>query len=140
MYSEREGEILQDILYFIVTRFPEVLGAMFEKVGKDRLEDFLGSIVTMTFGRSATLTLLRWFIQEEFRRHSGTVDSSNVLFRENTPVSKLLKAYLQRVGGTFLREVLADVVTDVCIREAKVSYEVDPSKLEDEQEAEHNRE
>jgi len=94
MYSERESELIQDIVFFFVTRYPEsvlssspfflpqfgnaihvlllrVLSELFDKVSKERIDDVVSSVVTLTFGRSATLTLVLLNLLSHFYREAN---------------------------------------------------------------------
>ena len=141
MYNERERRLLQDIQTLLITSEPQAIDYMFQQLAKEDVEAFIGATLNLTFARSTTLKLVRHFVEEEFKRHgSGEAEAANTLFRENSIASKILKAYLQRVGQSFLLDLLGAIETEVCIREQKVSYEIDPQFVPDEQEREHNQE
>ena len=141
MYNERERRLLQDIQTLLITSEPQAIDYMFQQLAKEDVEAFIGATLNLTFARSTTLKLVRHFVEEEFKRHgSGEAEAANTLFRENSIASKILKAYLQRVGQSFLLDLLGSIETEVCIREQKVSYEIDPQFVPDEQERERNQE
>lgn len=133
--------LLQDIQTLLITSEPQAIDYMFQQLAKEDVEAFIGATLNLTFARSTTLKLVRHFVEEEFKRHgSGEAEAANTLFRENSIASKILKAYLQRVGQSFLLDLLGSIETEVCIREQKVSYEIDPQFVPDEQERERNQE
>ena len=141
MYNERERRLLQDIQTLLITSEPQVIDYMFQQLAKEDVEAFIGATLNLTFARSTTLKLVRHFVEEEFKRHgSGEAEAANTLFRENSIASKILKAYLQRVGQSFLLDLLGAIETEVCIREQKVSYEIDPQFVPDAAERERNQE
>eukprot|EP01105_Mastigella_eilhardi_P024275 TRINITY_DN6307_c0_g1_i1.p1 TRINITY_DN6307_c0_g1~~TRINITY_DN6307_c0_g1_i1.p1 ORF type:complete len:1080 (+),score=357.09 TRINITY_DN6307_c0_g1_i1:23-3262(+) len=139
MYSARESELLQEIFHILITKHPNVLREFFTLCeNKDQWEDLADSLLTMTFARSTTLNFVRYFVNEEFANHSSADLGS--LFRENSMASKIIKAYLRKVGQNYINELLAPTLHQICIDERKCSYEIDPSKLEDPEELEHNKE
>ena len=142
MYNEKERRALQDILVCFICEQPQVMDLLFNSIAKDDLEQFLDSVMNLTFSRSVTLKLVWYFMEMEFVKHSsvGSVEATNTLFRENGVASKLLKCYLQKVGQSFLQEVLRPIVVQICVRDQRSSYEIDPDRVDSEDERVHNRE
>jgi len=141
VYNGRERRLIQDILTFFITEQPQVIDYVFQHLAKDDVEPFISSTVALTFSRSKTLELLRHFIEEEFKKHGdGDAEAGNTLFRENSIASKILKIYLRLIGRSFLNELLGAIETEVCVRESKVSYEIDPQLEPDANERTRNLE
>ena len=142
MYNQKERQALQDILVFFICEQPQVMELLFNSIAKEDLEQFLDSVMNLTFSRSVTLKLVWYFMEMEFVKHSsvGSVEATNTLFRENSVASKLLKCYLQKVGQSFLQELLRPIVVQICVREQRSSYEIDPDRVDSEEERVHNRE
>ena len=142
MYNEKERRALQDMLVFFICEQPQVMDLLFNSIAKDDLEQFLDSVMNLTFSRSVTLKLVWYFMEMEFVKHSsvGSAEATNTLFRENGVASKLLKCYLQKVGQSFLQELLRPIVVQICVRDQRSSYEIDPDRVDSEDERVHNRE
>jgi len=141
VYNSRERRLIQDIITLFIQEQPEVIDYVFQSLAKDDVEAFIGSTINLTFARSTTLQLLRHFVEEEFKRHAnGDAEAGNTLFRENSIASKILKSYLRRIGRGFLNDLLGSIETEVCIREQKVSYEIDPALEPDDMERARNQE
>eukprot|EP00727_Mastigamoeba_balamuthi_P002409 m51a1_g12165 hypothetical protein (1068) ;mRNA; r:88-4311 len=138
MYSDRESELLQDILHLVITKYPSALSLFFASVTPDKVDALVDALVTLSFARSTTLGIIRHFVVEEFERHKGEPDA-NTLFRENGTAAKIVKTYLLKVGHPLLSEMLSYCVNEVCVRDKKVSYEVDPAKLESAEDLEANK-
>ncbi|KAH3759492.1 RasGTPase-activating protein [Pelomyxa schiedti] len=138
MYSPRESDLLQDIFHFFITKCPSVLPQFFNLCeNKDQWEDIADSLLTMTFARSTTLPFVRYFIQAEFEQHSASYPGS--LFRENSIATKIIKSYLRKVGSKYLTDILGPTLHEICITDRKLTYEVDPSKVENPEEIETNK-
>ena len=130
IYTKKEIGLLQDVLDVFIEKSPAAIELMFEKVGKEKLDEFANALVTLTFAHSTTLALVLYFVGEEFARNGHSEGGIKVLFRENSVASKMLKAYIQHVGGQYLQELLGGLIRDVCYVEQKVSFEIDPSRAE----------
>ncbi|KAH3743938.1 GTPase-activator protein for Ras family GTPase [Pelomyxa schiedti] len=138
MYSPRESDLLQEIFHFFISNCPSVLPEFFNLCeNKDQWEDIADSLLTMTFARSTTLPFVRYFIQAEFEQHAASEPGS--LFRENSIATKIIKSYLRKVGSKYLNDMLGPILHEICITERKLSYEVDPSKVENSEEIETNK-
>ena len=141
MYNKKERDQLQNIVALLITTEPQVVELLVNSVAKEDLETFVGVLMDMTFARSVTLRLVRYFMGVEFTKHSGgAVEALNTLFRENGVASKFLKCYLQKVGQGFLQELLRPVMKDLWLRSQRDSYEIDPDVVESEEQRARNRE
>lgn len=139
IYTKKEIGLLQEVLDLFIERSPQCIGHLFEKVGKDKLDEFANSLVTLSFAHATTLPLVLYFVADEFAKNGHLEGGLKVLFRENSMASKMLKAYLAHVGGPYLQELLGDLVRDICYVEQKVSFEIDPGRAEGgAAEVEHN--
>lgn len=130
IYTKKEIGVLQDILDLFIEKSPQTIGHLFEKVSKDKFDEFANAMVTLSFAHSTTLPLVLYFVGDEFARNGHLEGGLKVLFRENSVASKMLKAYLAHVGGPYLQELLGDLVRDICFVEQKVSFEIDPGRAE----------
>ncbi|KAH3732546.1 RasGTPase-activating protein [Pelomyxa schiedti] len=127
LYSDRESNLIQDIYHFLITKYPKVLWDFFMLCeNRERWDLYSDSIVTASFARSTTLSLIRYFVNDEFQNHPPDEPS----FRDNCIASKVIKSYLRKVGSKYLCDMLGDIMHKICIAEQKISYEIDPGKLD----------
>ncbi|KAH3758841.1 RasGTPase-activating protein [Pelomyxa schiedti] len=127
LYSDRESSLIQDIYHLLITKYPKVLNDFFLGCeNRERWDLYAESIITASFARSTTLSLIRYFVNDEFQNHPPDEPS----FRDNCIASKVIKSYLRKVGSKYLCDMLGDVMHKICIAEQKISYEIDPGKLE----------
>jgi hypothetical protein len=136
MYSAREAEMLEDIFKTLAIHQPSVFKELFASTGKTDHDDLAESIVALSYGNNSFFPLMKYMIQDEFETNQQQMGQ---ILRENSNVSKLVKAYLNRVGRDYLIELLGKHIQQV-VFERKVSYEVDPAKLDKENDnVEENR-
>eukprot|EP01130_Rhizamoeba_saxonica_P015677 TRINITY_DN7083_c0_g1_i2.p1 TRINITY_DN7083_c0_g1~~TRINITY_DN7083_c0_g1_i2.p1 ORF type:complete len:928 (+),score=193.23 TRINITY_DN7083_c0_g1_i2:37-2784(+) len=125
MYSDREIEEMTAILAFIVKKAPKVLGEYFLRIEKRDYDELSKCLINLSFGNDCTFDLLRYFIVEEFENNIP-----EQIMRENVPGSKLVKAYLNRMGEEYLQDILRDFIGQI-VHDRKVSFEMDPSKTDE---------
>ncbi|KAF9437305.1 hypothetical protein BGZ76_001254 [Entomortierella beljakovae] len=90
------------------------------------LEGFARNILRILEGRGLAIVWLNSLIDEEIAEADPT--RVNTLFRGNTLLTKALDAYMRLVGTEYLDDTLGDILRNICVN--KIACEVDPSKLE----------
>lgn len=66
---------------------------MFASTGKTDHDDLAESIVALSYGNNSFFPLMKYMIQDEFETNQQQMGQ---ILRENSNVSKLVKAYLSK--------------------------------------------
>eukprot|EP01125_Pyxidicula_operculata_P002718 TRINITY_DN1255_c0_g3_i2.p1 TRINITY_DN1255_c0_g3~~TRINITY_DN1255_c0_g3_i2.p1 ORF type:complete len:1138 (-),score=266.57 TRINITY_DN1255_c0_g3_i2:229-3642(-) len=134
MYFENEIICLQDILKFIVTKIPDAILLLSEKVDKTKQQELADAFVNLSFAPHVTIQLIEHLLTDEFVKNCS---AGKEILRENGTIIRFLKPYLKIVGSEFLKNVLSDFVYKVCISEKKISFEIDPTRVDADAQAEN---
>ncbi|KAG0057627.1 hypothetical protein BGZ83_007000 [Gryganskiella cystojenkinii] len=118
---ESYSEVLEILLNF---RENNVISRLAELVTD--LERFARNVLRILEGRGLAVLWLNSLIDEEIAEVNPM--RVNTLFRGNTLLTKALDAYMRLVGTEYLDDTLGDILRNIC--KNKISCEVDPSKLE----------
>lgn len=68
---------------------------------------------------------IQYLIDDEFQN----AVYPGILFRRNGFALKVIKSYLHIVGSRYLEALLEPTISDVCITDQQISYEIDSSKV-----------
>eukprot|EP01127_Copromyxa_protea_P013270 TRINITY_DN3557_c0_g1_i2.p1 TRINITY_DN3557_c0_g1~~TRINITY_DN3557_c0_g1_i2.p1 ORF type:complete len:948 (+),score=149.59 TRINITY_DN3557_c0_g1_i2:198-3041(+) len=74
-----------------------------------------------------TIPMLQDLLYDEFESNSSP---GKEILRENGIVIQFLKAYLKIAGKEYLGILFKDIVHQICVTERKISYEIDPNKVD----------
>eukprot|EP00761_Pharyngomonas_kirbyi_P000703 gb/GECH01000703.1/.p1 GENE.gb/GECH01000703.1/~~gb/GECH01000703.1/.p1 ORF type:complete len:754 (+),score=170.42 gb/GECH01000703.1/:1-2262(+) len=90
------------------------------------------AFLRLSIPAGTTLRIIRGLIRHELIKFK---DSPQNIFRGNTLTSKILGAYVRRVGKDYMDMVLGDLIRQLAYDE-ELSLEIDPGKLRDEEDPE----
>jgi hypothetical protein len=93
-------------------------------------DDLTETFLTMSLVTSTVLKMIGYFIEDEFVQFASLQtpadENLDTLLRDNSLASKLIKAYFRALGGSYLQEILGDIMTQIAMTERKYSLEINP--------------
>eukprot|EP01116_Phalansterium_solitarium_P005710 TRINITY_DN1760_c0_g1_i5.p2 TRINITY_DN1760_c0_g1~~TRINITY_DN1760_c0_g1_i5.p2 ORF type:complete len:331 (+),score=114.31 TRINITY_DN1760_c0_g1_i5:275-1267(+) len=132
LYSNREQQAIKDIFALLVS-CPSALARIDSApaVVGGELEPLADALIELALGCGLSRQVVQVFVEVEFRRDAANSGDGSIL-RGNTLASKLVHQLLHKLGGAYLRLVLANsVVHQLTVGpEARLLYELDPSRCE----------
>jgi ankyrin repeat protein len=105
--------------------FAQTLSLWADKPDYDRLAKI---VINLSIPLGTTMPLIRSLIEAEFSRNASTAS----VLRGNCLASKVTGIFSRQIGQGYLIQCVGDVVTDLVLKDDKVSFELDPNKLSDE--------
>ncbi|CAO3567599.1 unnamed protein product [Mortierella alpina] len=116
------SELMEIIVNF---RENNVITILANRLSND-LEGFARNVLRILEAKDLAVVWLNSLIDQEIAEAKPA--RVNTLFRGNTLLTKALDAYMRMVGTEYLDDTLGDILREIC--KNKVACEVDPSKLE----------
>ncbi|KAF9984765.1 hypothetical protein BGZ75_003695 [Mortierella antarctica] len=116
------SELMEIIVNF---RENNVITILANRLSND-LEGFARNVLRILEAKDLAVVWLNSLIDQEIAEAKPA--RVNTLFRGNTLLTKALDAYMRMVGTEYLDDTLGDILREIC--KNKVTCEVDPSKLE----------
>ncbi|KAF9291570.1 hypothetical protein BGZ68_003508 [Mortierella alpina] len=116
------SELMEIIVNF---RDNNVITILANRLSND-LEGFARNVLRILEAKDLAVVWLNSLIDQEIAEAKPA--RVNTLFRGNTLLTKALDAYMRMVGTEYLDDTLGDILREIC--KNKVACEVDPSKLE----------
>lgn len=86
------------------------------------MDELAETFSTFSLVTNSPLKLMKYFIEDEFEANRNDEGS---IMRDNCIASKLIKAYVHKVGQSYLQEVLGDIINQIN-SERKISFEINP--------------
>ncbi|KAJ3149812.1 Ras GTPase activating protein ira2 [Geranomyces variabilis] len=132
MRSARHGKLLE--LLTETTGGIDIAVALGEVAGVGDVDDVAAILVAIFEDRGKSLDLIERVVQREVEN----TDTPANLFRRNSIATRLLTIYAKQQGQEYIRGTLRPIIFELSERCPPMSFEVDPIKLRDGEDAEAN--
>ncbi|KAJ3163262.1 Ras GTPase activating protein ira2 [Geranomyces michiganensis] len=132
MRSARHGKLL-DLLTETIGGI-DIAVALGEVAGVGDVDDVAAILVAIFEDRGKSLDLIERVVQREVEN----TDTPANLFRRNSIATRLLTIYAKQQGQEYIRSTLRPIIFELSERCPPMSFEVDPIKLRDNEDAEAN--
>eukprot|EP01117_Protostelium_nocturnum_P010171 TRINITY_DN3636_c0_g1_i1.p1 TRINITY_DN3636_c0_g1~~TRINITY_DN3636_c0_g1_i1.p1 ORF type:complete len:1020 (-),score=389.37 TRINITY_DN3636_c0_g1_i1:53-3112(-) len=130
VYSEREQSVLKE-LFALVFSSSDVMNEFGNMLESENADQQYNSTVNMSIATGLSFQLTREFMAKEFRDNSINV---NAVMRGTSAASKIMKSYLNTIGGPYLRKVFGELIKTITTQSSRISYELDITKVENKNE------
>jgi len=102
-----------------------ILKEFFSLLENTKYDNLASTLINLSLSTNTTFDMIRFFIYDEFEANHG-----ESVMRENCVASKIVKAYLRKIGRNYLAETIGKIIIQIVVTERKTSLEIDPSKVD----------
>ncbi|KAJ6247171.1 inhibitory regulator protein ira1-related [Anaeramoeba flamelloides] len=128
----------QNMIEMILDKDFIVIRAINEIIEVTDMDKIAEIVIKLYYSKGLHIKLLKFMIDDEVAKNP--IDQPTSLFRRNSLTAKLLSAYTRLIGKEYIQKTLGDLIkaSQKKIIEEKISVEIDPLKLKESDNLEHN--